>query len=104
VIKPEGIPAESRHRRLGWLYLAGATIGLLSLLLPLPTKADVTGLYSNVALAYLGGAGLVLGARRARPWMLHLALVAGALLISRAIVLSGDDAGFYSVWYIWVGL
>ena len=49
-------------RALGLLYLAGATIGLVSLLLPHPPGANVPGLYSNVALAYVGGAVLLAGA------------------------------------------
>lgn len=93
-----------RARALGSLYLAGATIGLVSLLLPHSPKADETGLYSNVALAYVGGFALVLWAARVRHWMLHLSLVAGSLLITRAILLSGEAVSFYSVWFIWVGL
>jgi diguanylate cyclase (GGDEF)-like protein len=93
-----------RARALGSLYLAGATIGLVSLLLPHSAKADDAGLYSNVGLAYVGGFALVLGATRLRVWMLHVTLVAGILLITRAILLSGEPVSFYSVWFIWVGL
>ncbi len=79
-------------------------IGLVSLLLPHPRHADVNGLYSNVALAGAGGMALLLGAARARAWMLHVAVAIGALLITRAVVLSGDTVSFYSVWFIWIGL
>jgi diguanylate cyclase (GGDEF)-like protein len=89
---------------LGLLYLAGATIGLVSLLLPMPRNADIGGLWSNVALAYLGGAALLLGVSRVRPWMLQVAVATGSLLITRAVYLSDDPASFYSVWFIWVGL
>ena len=86
------------------MFLAGATIGLLSLLLPHSPNADVAGLYSNVALAFAAGIALwVLGAR-VPGWSLHLAIAAGTLLIARAVLLSGDRASFYSVWFIWVGL
>src|SRR5438270_12927532 len=91
-------------RALGSLYLAGATIGLVSLLLPHSAKADELGLYSNVALAYVGGLGLMAFAARLRGWELHAAIVAGSLLITRAVVLSGDPVSFYSLWFIWVGL
>jgi diguanylate cyclase (GGDEF)-like protein len=91
-------------RALGSLFVAGATIGLVSLLLPHPPQADVAGLYSNVGLAGAGGVGLLLGASRVRVWALHAALAIGALLITRAIVLSGEAVSFYSVWFIWVGL
>jgi diguanylate cyclase (GGDEF)-like protein len=89
---------------LGWLFVAGAAIGLISLLLPNPPRADMPGLYSNVALALTAGLALLIGASRVRPWMLHVALLAGAVIITRAIRLSGEPSSFYSVWYIWVGL
>lgn len=64
-------------RALGCLFLSGATIGLVSLLLPCPARADLAGLYSNVALAYLGAATLLLGVRWVHAWMLHVALMLG---------------------------
>lgn len=91
-------------RALGWLFFAGATIGLVSLLLPHPPRADVPGLYSNVGLAYAGGLGLLFGAAKVRLWMLHVAIVVGSLVITRAVLLSGETVSFYSVWFIWVGL
>jgi diguanylate cyclase (GGDEF)-like protein len=103
---PARVQEETRlaARSLGYLYLAGATIGLVSLLLPDPPRADVPALYSNVGLAYLGGAMLLFGVSRTRPWMLQVALAAGSLLITRAVLLSGTAVSFYSVWFIWVGL
>lgn len=103
---PARVQEETRlaARSLGYLYLAGATIGLVSLLLPDPPRADVPGLYSNVAIAYLGGAALLAGVSRMRPWMLQVALAAGSLLITRAVLLSGTAVSFYTVWFIWVGL
>ncbi len=93
-----------RARSLGLLYVAGATIGLISLLLPHPAKADTPGLYSNVGLAYLGGLLLLGFTRHVRTWMLHLSLTAGVVLITRAVLLSGESVSFYSVWFIWVAL
>ena len=91
-------------RALGWLYLAGATIGLVSLLLPHSAAADDFGLYVNVGLAYVGGVGLLRLAPRLPAWALHLSLVVGTLLIARAVILSNEPVSFYSVWFIWVGL
>jgi hypothetical protein len=108
-VKPGGVAGLMEDdrlpaRALGYLFLAGATIGLVSLLLPLPPRAHIGGLYSNVALAYAAGAFLVLCGSRLPGWVLHLALTAGAVLITRAVVLSGEPVSFYSVWFIWVGL
>ncbi len=91
-------------RALGLLFLAGATIGLVSLQFPHPREADLLGLYSNVGLACLGALVLLVGAGRFRAWMLQVALALGALLITRAVLLSGESSSFYSVWFIWVDL
>src|SRR5579862_6948662 len=91
-------------RALGSLFLAGATIGLVSLLLPHPHGADEAGLYSNVGLAAAGGVAVFTLAARLRQWMLHLILAVGSVLITRAVLLSHDGVSFYSVWFIWVGI
>lgn len=104
--RAEALDEEPRlaARALGLLYLAGATIGLVSLLLPHPPQASIFGLYSNVVLAYLGGGGLLLVASRARGWMIHASLAIGSVLVTRAVLLSGEPVSFYAVWFIWVGL
>jgi len=99
-----GTDARLPARALGSLFLAGATIGLVSLLLPHAPKADVPALYSNVALAFAGGIVLWMLGARFPHWALHLAVAAGTLLIARAVLLSGDKVSFYSVWFIWVGV
>ena len=91
-------------RTMGLLYLAGATIGLLSLWLPHSAAANDGALYSNIALAYVTGAGVLALGRRVRPWMLHTLLIAGVLVIARAIYYSGEHVSFYSTWFIWIGL
>jgi diguanylate cyclase (GGDEF)-like protein len=93
-----------RARALGSLYLAGATIGLISLLLPHSSRADDVGLYSNVGLAFAGGIALLALRSRLPGWTMHVAVITGSLLITRAVVLSHDPVSFYSVWFIWVGL
>jgi len=93
-----------RARALGLLFIAGATIGLTSLLLPHPSSADAAGLYSNIALAYLGAGVLLLFPGQVRRWMLHVALVSGVVLITRAVFLSGESVSFYAVWFLWVPL
>ena len=72
------------QRALGSLFLAGATIGLVSLLLPHSPQADVVGLYSNVALAFATGIALWILAARVPFWTLHLVLAAGTQYSSLA--------------------
>jgi diguanylate cyclase (GGDEF)-like protein len=91
-------------RSLGSLYLAGATIGLVSLLLPRAPGTDVGALGVNIALAYAGGSLALLVGRRLPAWSFHIALLAGTALITRAIYYSGQGVSYYSVWYVWAAL
>jgi diguanylate cyclase (GGDEF)-like protein len=93
-----------RARALGSLYLAGATIGAVSLVLPHPSQADDAALWSNSGLALLGGLLLFTIGARLPGWAFHVAIVVGALLIMRAVLASNEPVSFYAVWFIWVGL
>ena len=98
------VDASVRARAMALLFLAGATIGLLSMLLPHSAKANEAALWSNIALAYLGGILLVAFGARLPGWAFHVALAIGAGLVTRAILVSGEVNSFYSVWYLWIGL
>jgi diguanylate cyclase (GGDEF)-like protein len=91
-------------RSLGGLYLAGATIGLISLLLPRAPATNVGALLSNIGLAYLGGAVVLTLFRKLPPWTFHVALLAGTGLITRAVYYSGDGVSYYAIWYLWAAL
>src|SRR5215212_4709927 len=69
-----------RARSLGLLYIAGAAIGAISLVLPHDSAADDPALWSNTALAALGGTLLLTLGPRLPGWTFH------------------------AVWWIWVGL
>jgi diguanylate cyclase (GGDEF)-like protein len=91
-------------RSLGYLFIAGATIGLISLFLPRAPHTNVGALALNIALAYVGG-GIVLTAFRRMPtWTFHIALLAGAALITRAVYYSGQGVSYYGIWYLWAAL
>src|SRR2546430_6700037 len=73
-------------RSLGWLFIAGATIGLISLFLPRAPHTNVGALALNIGLAYLGGA-MVLVVFRAMPiWASHIMLLAGSAPIARSLL------------------
>jgi diguanylate cyclase (GGDEF)-like protein len=91
-------------RSLGWLYIAGATIGLISLLLPRAPHASVGALGVNIGLAYLGGVVVLVAFRRMPAWTFHVVLLAGTALITRAVYYSGQGVSFYAIWYLWAAL
>ncbi|MDX6583202.1 MAG: hypothetical protein QOI10_2386 [Solirubrobacterales bacterium] len=89
---------------LAVLYGAGATIGALSVLLPHPASFDETALWSNIALAYAGAAICLLGARRWPVWPLYGMVGLGVLAVTRAAYYSHDPSGFYTLFFVWIGL
>jgi len=89
---------------LATLFFAGSTVGVLSLLLPHPEVYDDAGLWTNVALAYATSAVLFMAARVLPLWCVQLFVLTGTLMITRAVYLSHDVSGFYTMWYVWVGL
>jgi diguanylate cyclase (GGDEF)-like protein len=88
---------------LGALFLAGAAIGSLSLLLPHPSQFDEGLIWSNIGITVVGSLACVLGSRRLPAWSAQLVALGGTLVISRAIYYSHDPS-FYSFFYVWVGL
>jgi diguanylate cyclase (GGDEF)-like protein len=97
-----GRPAMART--LGYFYLAGATLGLLSLLVPHRDTTDVTALFVNIGVAYLGGVVLVAGANRLPDAVVPAFLAAGTCLISAAVYFDGHGSSVYAFLYVWVGV
>ena len=91
-------------RSLGWLYLAGATIGLISLFLPHAPHTNIRALAVNIGMAYVGGVVVLNVFRRMPAWTFHIAILAGTGLITRAVYYSGDGVSYYGIWYVWVAL
>jgi diguanylate cyclase (GGDEF)-like protein len=91
-------------RSLGWLFIAGATIGLISLFLPRAPHTNIGALAVNIALAYVGGVIVLAVFRRMPAWSFHVALLAGTALITRAVYYSGQGVSYYGIWYLWAAL
>jgi diguanylate cyclase (GGDEF)-like protein len=91
-------------RSLGWLYVAGATIGLISLFLPRAPHTNVGALAVNIGAAYVGGVIMLSVFPRLAPWTFHFAVLAGTALITRAVYYGGDGVSYYGIWYVWVAL
>lgn len=89
---------------LAALFAAGAVIGTISLVLPHPDAFNDGALWSNIGLSVIGAIGLFLVARRMTPTTMHFVLFVGTLVITRAVYYSDEPTGFYTFFYIWVGL
>jgi diguanylate cyclase (GGDEF)-like protein len=89
---------------LGTLFVTGATIGALSLILPHPSEYDTSGLWSNVAYSYAFGSALILLRRRLPIWALQLGILVGTIVVTRAVYYGNDPSGYYTFWYLWVSI
>ena len=89
---------------LGALFLAGATIGAVSLVLPHPAEFDSPALWSNTAIAAAVGVAVLLLRNRLPVWALQLLVLGGTLIVTRAVYYGHDPSGYYTVWYLWVGV
>jgi diguanylate cyclase (GGDEF)-like protein len=89
---------------LGTLFIAGATIGALSLVLPHPGEFDSAALWSNTALAYFAGVGLLVLRRSIPAWAIQVVVLAGTVVVTRAVYYGHDPSGFYTAWYLWIGV
>jgi diguanylate cyclase (GGDEF)-like protein len=87
---------------LGGLFLAGATIGALSLVLPHPSEYDSAALWSNVGFSYVFGFAVLLGRRRLPIWALQLSVLVGTIVVTRAVYYGHDPSGYYTFWYLWI--
>src|SRR3954451_3785763 len=83
---------------LGALFAAGATIGALSLILPHPGEYETGGLWSNVAIAYAAGFALLGLRQRLSVWGLQLVILAGTIVVTRAVHYGHDPSGYYTFW------
>jgi diguanylate cyclase (GGDEF)-like protein len=88
---------------LAFLYTAGATLGLLVLLLPHPDSVNTTGVAAIALSAYPIAAMMV--ALRPLSWRLvHVGVVVGVGLITAVVELSGVLAGAYAFYYLWAAM
>ena len=91
-------------RVLVLLLLAGATLGLVSMLLPQPEGQDTVGVYTTIAAAYALAAVVHFGYRRAPRVTPTLALAAGTVLITFGTYFTGQPTSPYPLFYVWIGL
>jgi diguanylate cyclase (GGDEF)-like protein len=87
---------------LGALFLAGGAIGALSLVVPHPSEYDSGALWGNVALAFVAGAAVLLARQRLSVWSLQLCVLAGTIVVTRAVYYGHDPSGYYTFWYLWI--
>ena len=89
---------------LAGLFAAGATLALLTVLLPHSAHANALGLLLIVGDAYVVGGALFLRAGNLRPWMLRVALAWGSTLITGVAFFSAESPSPLVFFYLWIFL
>src|SRR3954453_4776369 len=92
------------QRLLAFLYVAGASIGLFSMIFKQPPGTSVAGLLSVYGVAYAVGVLLLLGRGQLPAWAGEAGLAFGTALITLAIDFTHARTGVYSMFYIWVSI
>src|SRR5882757_7946944 len=90
-------------RVLAVLYIAGASLALLSLVLPHPPERERL-LHAIIALAYVVGVGLAIWSRSASRWAVQVLLAVGTALIGTAIYAGEVTGGIYGFMFFWVAV
>jgi PAS domain S-box-containing protein len=92
-----------KARALGYLYVSGAIVGLLSLLLPHAEGVEEGPLVGVASVALAIGAVTYRRAQRVQEWQLHALVVTGTLMLTLANYWFGPTA-LYAVMFSWAAL
>ena len=89
---------------LGALNLVGAALWMLWLVLPHAGGAQERLIACGVVVLCAVGTVLMAGRRPTPSWMLQTAIALDTLVVSLALVATGDPSSVYAFHYVWVGL
>jgi PAS domain S-box-containing protein len=100
---PELFDVGVKARSLAYLFVAGALLGLLTLILPHDEAVQDLQLYILAAIAIAVAALIYVQAERVSEWQLHLVLAAGTTILSFANYYTGTST-LYPLLYTWTAL
>jgi PAS domain S-box-containing protein len=100
---PELFDLGVKAKSLAYLFVAGASLGLLTLLLPHDEAVQDVQLYVLAAIAVAVAALIYAQADRVSEWQLHLVLAAGSTILSFANYYTGTST-LYPLLYTWTAL
>src|SRR3954453_3103064 len=91
-------------RTLGYLQVAGGTLALASLALPIRSGSNVTALLAMIGVAFACGAGLVLFSDRVPGFVVPVFLGLATVQTALAVHFDGRGASVYGLPFVWIGM
>src|SRR4051812_9925233 len=91
-------------RTLGYLQVAGGTLALASLALPMRSGSNVAALLVMIAIAFACGAGLVLFSHRVPGFVVPLFLGLATVQTALAVHFDGRGSSVYGLYFVWIGM
>src|SRR5947207_12911262 len=92
-------------RTFTYLFGTGATLVLISLLLPHSPDRDTTGLVITTVAAYLVALGFLIAFDRLPLWVFEASPLVGTAVVSLAVYFGGSQAATaYAMYYLWIAL
>ncbi len=91
-------------RAHAYFFAAGATLALLSILLPHEPAMSESGILACAAVAYGVAGAMIAGFDRIPDWAFRAAQVLGIVLITATVFFSGSSTSAYATGYVWVSL
>ena len=88
-------------RALSYLFLTGATLSVVWLLLPHDARTVDAGVIAMTAGAYGTGIVLFVGFDRLPMWALKLAVTAATIVVTGAILANHENGSAYVLFYFW---
>jgi len=88
-------------RIIGLLYLSGALLVAVTLVLPRPESANVGALSAIVVGSIVIGLGMLRFARAFDVWAVHFAIALGSAIICACVYFAGEVTGGYESMFIW---
>jgi PAS domain S-box-containing protein len=100
---PELFSLGVKARSLAYLFVAGALLGVLTLILPHDQGVQDLQLYVLAGIAIAAATLIYVQAERVSEWQLHLVLAAGTTILSFANYYTGTST-LYPLLYTWTAL
>ncbi|HYY74373.1 MAG TPA: hypothetical protein VE662_06080, partial [Solirubrobacterales bacterium] len=92
-------------RTFSYLFGIGATLLLITLLLPHSVDREIVGLLLVAAAAYAAAASYLVLFDRLPQWYFPASPLVGTILVSLAVYFGGPEASSaYAMYYFWVAL